>query len=276
MAIRPFSRTLNIAHRGARSLAPENTLAAARKAFEIGADLWELDVCMTSDGELILLHDDTLERTSNAAEVFPTRKPWRVCDFTFEEIRQLDFGTWFNLTDPFGQIASGHAGLQDRLKFTGATAPTLREALEFTRDLAWKVNVEIKDLSGTSGHPVVVEKVVGLIRELGMEGDVMISSFQHEYLQQVKTISPGIKTGALVEQPDPDPVSLINRLKADAYNPDAAAITPEDIVKLRREGIEVYIYTVNAPNEMIRLVNAHASGIFTDYPQTLKQILASL
>ena len=68
------TRVLNIAHRGARSLAPENTLAAAQKALELGADMWELDVAMTADGELIVIHDSTLERTSNARDVFPDRQ----------------------------------------------------------------------------------------------------------------------------------------------------------------------------------------------------------
>lgn len=98
---------LNIAHRGARSLAPENTMLAARKAFEIGASGWELDVAMTSDHELVVIHDDTLERTSDAAQVFPDRDPWSVVDFSMAELRRLDFGAWFVRTDPFGQIAAG-------------------------------------------------------------------------------------------------------------------------------------------------------------------------
>lgn len=83
------------------SPAPENTLAAARKGLEIGADMWELDVQLTADGALILMHDDTLECTSNIEEVYPDRWLWRVLDFTLAEIRQLDFGSWFNLAGVF-------------------------------------------------------------------------------------------------------------------------------------------------------------------------------
>ncbi|MEM5790386.1 MAG: glycerophosphodiester phosphodiesterase family protein, partial [Syntrophobacteraceae bacterium] len=72
------SNLLNIAHRGARSLAPENTLAAARKALMLGAHMWELDVRLSRDGHLVVIHDATLDRTSNAAELFPDRAPWRV------------------------------------------------------------------------------------------------------------------------------------------------------------------------------------------------------
>ncbi|HEX32441.1 MAG TPA: glycerophosphodiester phosphodiesterase, partial [Candidatus Acetothermia bacterium] len=98
---------INIAHAGARSLAPENTIAAARKAQLVGADMWELDVAVTSDGELILFHDDSLARTTNAVEAFPTRAPWTFTTFSLEEIRTLDAGSWFAKTDPFGEIAAG-------------------------------------------------------------------------------------------------------------------------------------------------------------------------
>jgi len=81
-------RILNIAHRGASSLAPENTLSAARKGLEAGADMWELDVQLTADGELIVIHDSTLKRTSNVEDVFPHRRPWQVHEFTLDEIRK--------------------------------------------------------------------------------------------------------------------------------------------------------------------------------------------
>ena len=100
-------RRLVIAHRGARSLAPENTLAAAQAALEMGADLWEFDIEVSRDGELVLLHDETLSRTTDAAARYPDRAPWRAADFTWEEIRALDAGSWFLREDPFGTLASG-------------------------------------------------------------------------------------------------------------------------------------------------------------------------
>lgn len=269
-----YPKPLVIAHRGARSLAPENTIAAARKAYELNADMWELDVCMTRDGELILLHDDTLERTSNAADVFPQRRPWRAADFTLDEIRQLDFGSWFNLTDPFGQIAAGNISQSELDSYIGEPAPTLREALLFTKENQWKVNVEIKNLVGTEGHRLIVERVVSLIRELGMEEDVLISSFNHDYLLQVRQLAPDIRIGALVEHGVPDPISLVARLGAQAYNPKFGEVTPEEIRRLREAGIDVYVYTVNDPGDMEFLVNARVSGIFTDFPQTLREILS--
>ncbi len=270
---RQHRKPLTIAHRGARSLAPENTLTAARKAFDIGADMWELDVCMTSDGEVILLHDDTLERTSNAADVFPGREPWQIADFSLAEIRRLDFGSWFNRTDPFGQIAAGNVTPAEQQSYSGEPAPTLREALEFTKANRWKVNVEIKDLTGTAGHRVIVERVVALIRELEMQPDALISSFNHDYLLKVKSLAPEIKTGALVEHGDSDPLRLINRLQAQAYNPKFGQVTPEEIRRLRENGIDVYVYTVNDPDDMKFLIDSQVSGLFTDFPQTMVDIL---
>ncbi len=141
-------RPLNIAHRGARSLAPENTLAAARKALEAGADMWELDVNVTADGELVVMHDDTLTRTTNAEALFPRRAPWRVVDFTLAEIKQLDTGGPFLAQDPFEQIGAGVISSAEQAALRGEPVPTLREALQFTADRRWRVNVEIKPLPG--------------------------------------------------------------------------------------------------------------------------------
>jgi len=100
-----MSSVLNIAHAGARSLAPENTIAAASKALEVGADMWELDVAVTRDGELILFHDDSLARTTDAVNRFPDRAPWTFTTFSLAEVRSLNAGSWFAETDPFGEIA---------------------------------------------------------------------------------------------------------------------------------------------------------------------------
>jgi glycerophosphoryl diester phosphodiesterase len=264
---------LNIAHRGARSLAPENTLAAARKALEIGADMWELDVALSADGEIVVLHDDTLERTSNVAEIFPGRAPWRIHEFTLEEIRRLDFGSWFVQKDPFGQIAAGQVTPAELQSYTGEPAPTLRQALEITRQNNWSVNVEIKDVSRTPGDAIIVEKVAGLVKEMEMTNRVIISSFNHTYLQQSKQVAPEISTAALVSWPNFAPAHLLRRLGAQSYHPDANLILPGSIRRLRNAGFGVNIWTVNDQAVMRRLIKAGASGIITDFPQLLKKVL---
>ncbi len=265
--------TLNIAHRGARSLAPENTLAAARAALEIGADMWELDVQLTADGEFIVFHDEGLERTSNARAVFPNRRPWLVWQFTLDEIRQLDFGSWFNETDPFGEIAAGHVTRAQQRSYVGEPAPTLRQALEWTRDHDWRVNVELKDLDGRPGEERFVEDVVHLIQDMRMTDRVMISSFNHEYVRRAKIADPAIRAGVLTSRAIDHVAEYVRSLGADAYNPAYAAIDPAQIRPLRDQGIEVYIYTVNDEQEMRDLVEAGASGLFTDFPQRLHEVL---
>lgn len=265
--------TLNVAHRGARSVAPENTLAAARKALEFGADMWELDVQLTADGEFILLHDDTLDRTSNVETVFSDRRPWRAADFTLDEIRQLDFGSWFNETDPFGEIAAGHVTEAEQQSYAGEPAPTLREALEWTRDNDWRVNVELKDLEGASGEETFVEGVVELVGELDMVDQVLISSFNHEYVRRAKSANPEIQAGALSSWYVRDVVDYIRELGADAYNPNARAIAAPSIRELRDQSIDVYVYTVNDEAQMRELVEAGATGLFTDYPQRLVTVI---
>lgn len=267
------STVLNIAHRGARSLAPENTLAAARKALDCGADMWELDVGMTADGVLILIHDDTLRRTSNVSEIFPERAPWPVHHFTLAEIRRLDFGSWFSDQDPFGQIAAGQVLPADLDSYIGEIAPTLEEALAFTRDNNWQVNVEIKDLSRRPGDAVVVEKVVALVEEMEMTDRVLISSFNFSYLKRVKAANPNLAMAALVGQVFSEPLKLLHRLEAQAYHPHVTAITVEAIADLRAEGFGVSVWTVNDEETMCSLIEAKASGIITDFPQMLRSLL---
>ncbi len=269
------SRVLNIAHRGARSIAPENTLLAAFKAYEIGADLWELDVAMTRDGEIVVIHDDSLKRTSNARQVFPERGPWKIEAFTLADLRQLDFGSWYVEADPFQQIANGVVSKDEQHKFINLPIPTLQEALEFTKEKNWQVNIEIKDLSGKRGDINIAEKVVGLVHSLEMDGSVIISSFKHEYIQRVRAASAKIVTAALVEKPDPDPVSLLRRMHAQAYNPGTDALKYEQIQGVTAAGGKVFVWTINDEVTMRRLIQAGVSGIFTDFPQRLKKVLGT-
>jgi glycerophosphoryl diester phosphodiesterase len=268
-------RTITIAHRGARSLAPENTLAAARKAARAGADMWETDVRLTSDGEPVLIHDHTPGRTSNVLKVFPRRIPWRVCDFTLEELGRLDFGSWFQATDPFGEIAAGAVSREDLAEYRGERVPTLREAMEFTALSRMTLNIEIKDLSGTPGHLKVAGKVARLILEMGMEEKVIVSSFNREYLKDLKRMDRRIQTGLLVQSFLAEPESVLGSLEADAYHPRLTAIDFADISRLRRSGYEVFVWVVNHEEIMQRLIEAQASGIFTDFPQRLSPLLRS-
>ena len=97
---------LVVAHRGARGHAPENTLTAAALGYAVQADLWELDANYTKDGKLVVMHDDTLVRTTDVETAFPGRPSYRVCDFTLDEIKSLDAGSWYAGRDQFGRVAA--------------------------------------------------------------------------------------------------------------------------------------------------------------------------
>ncbi len=269
------NRPLNIAHRGARSLAPENTLAAARKGLEVGADMWELDIQMTADGELIVIHDNTLKRTSNVREVFPKRKPWLVHEFTLDEIRLLDFGSWFTQQDPFGQIAAGMVAESELSSYVQQQAPTLGEALTFTREHSWRVNLEIKDLSGNPDPDQVAKKVLALVEDLDMVDSVLISSYNQSYLAQIREAHPHVATAVLVSKPHPHPETLLRQLGAQAYHPRLSGFRSADIALLHRQGCRVHVWNVNDRKTMQTLVRAGVDGIFTDFPQLLTSVLSS-
>lgn len=270
-----ISPPLVIAHRGASSLAPENTLAAARKALEIGADLWELDVSVTADGELVLMHDNTLERTSNVKEVFPDREPWQVWDFTLTEIQTLDCGSWFNEKDPFKQIKAGNVSETDQQSYVGELAPTLRQALEFTLDNHWRVNVELKKQPTEELDRIIVEKVVALIEELGMDDgrQVVVSSFRHDYLRAVKDLNPRIPTQAITSKIIRDLPAYLAELNTDTCNPKVTAWNYKRLGEMRAQGIAFNVWTVDDELTMKALINTGVNGIVTNYPQTLILLL---
>ncbi len=263
---------LAIAHRGARSLAPENTLSAARKALEAGAYAWETDVQMTRDGHLVITHDDTLERVTDVAEHpdFARRAPWRVADFTLAELRQLDFGSFFVQEDPFGQMAAGVIPDEDLRGFPTMTLPTLEQGLRFTRDRGFRINVEIKDLTGTPGHDEVVQRVVAMIRRFELVEQTLISSFNFDYLRTVRAILPELPTAALMEAANRGEGSILEtlmELQVQAWHPDKAILDTDDLRQVLDRGMYVNVWTVNDPREMRSLVVRGVTGLITDFPQ---------
>ncbi|MEW6216749.1 MAG: glycerophosphodiester phosphodiesterase family protein [Candidatus Bipolaricaulota bacterium] len=271
------TKVLVIAHRGARSVAPENTLAAARRAAELGADGWELDVQLTKDGELILIHDVELNRTTNVREVFPERAPWRVADFTLDEIGKLDAGSWFVVEDPFGTLRSGEVSVEEARAYVGERIPTLREALLLTDELDLWVNIELK---GTPYAPLsasgrsMVDGVVTLIRELGHLDRVLVSSFDHERIRYMKQVAPDIPAALLVLSVPFDPLPYLRELGADALNPRATAYSRETARRLREAGYGIHVWTVNDPDDLARFAREpFVTGIITDWPQRLRALL---
>ncbi|GAB6178097.1 glycerophosphodiester phosphodiesterase family protein [Desulfobaculum senezii] len=259
------------AHRGGRSLAPENTLAALRQGHATGADGWELDVQLTKDGEVIVLHDLNLLRTTNAAahpaiSRNPPLVPWR---FTLAELTQLSAGLF-----PRGAAAAcAHPGGISHASLPSADTaiPTLRGALALSAELGMWVNIEIKDLSKALPRPLAKSIVDAVLRDVaaaGMDRNVVISSFNHAYLRAIKDKAPHILTGALTPHTvDPDPVRTVRDARADAWHPGYRGLTEATVRAARGAGIAVTPYTVNTVPDMQRLTDWGVTGIVTDRPQ---------
>lgn len=264
------------AHRGARALAPENTMLAAEYSLELGADYWEMDVHKIADGSIVVFHDDVLSRTSDIADIeeFADRKPWPTSGFTFEELRRIDAGSWFAATDPYKTIARGEVeqGVIERM--AGQQIPTFRETLAFTRKNDFPINVEIKDQTQAPGDLSIVGDVLNLVREMEAEDLVLVSSFNHEYLAEMHRIAPEIPLAALVEKKHPDNlVSYLKELGATTYHPDKDITDADMIRSLVEQGIRVAPWTVNDMDQALSFVDAGCFGIITDYPHSLRQLL---
>ena len=173
-----------IAHRGASSVAPENTMQALN--MSIGrCDLIEIDIQLSSDGVAVVFHDETLERTTN----FNENK--HLSELSFNELNKLDYGSWFN-------------GIYEPLL-------TLENTLKFVKKNNLFINIEIKDIHNCFSDRTVISKVINEVKRFGLETHVLISSFRAEYLLLSKYIEPNIATALLVEKQHPK--NLINYLK---------------------------------------------------------------
>ncbi len=265
-----------IAHRGARSLAPENTLAAAAKAYEVGADSWECDVAVTSDGELILFHDDSLARTTDAEERFPNRSPWTFTTFTATEIHELDAGSWYVEEDPYGEIKAGLVTQAEAAAYRGEHVPTVTEALDCTKSKHWRINLELKRLPPPMQDFPVVDRVLDLIAKTAIPADeVIISSFRHDWLHQVEARRPDIEVQALVGYSETKPISW-DHIEFHTYNARYTLVTPAKVRELIDRGLAINLFTVNDEADWRRYIEAGVSGIITDYPQDLLALLRRL
>jgi glycerophosphoryl diester phosphodiesterase len=263
---------LNIAHRGARSIAPENTLLSAQRGLEAGADLWETDLAVTRDEQLILFHDDRLVRTTDVQQRFPDRAQDPFTTFSLVEIRTLDAGTWFVETDPHGQIAAGRLSDPEQQACKGLQVPMLEEALVFTRDAGWKLNLELKFLPAPMADFPVVPQVLAMIDRVGIgEEQLLISSFNHVWLREVQERRPALEVQALVGYYTDRPLDWGN-LAFQTYNARHTLIRDEDILRRKQEGHAINLFTVNEEADMRRYMALGVDGLITDFPQRLARL----
>jgi len=256
-----------VAHRGARSLAPENTLVAARKGHAVGADLWETDVAVSADAQLFLMHDDAMTRTTDVADRFPDRVPAPFSTYTLAEIRSLDAGSWFERDDPFGQVAAGAVERSDLLAYAGEKVPTLREAFELTLELDWLLNLELKAQPKPNDDFDVVGAVLALAEDVGIGPDhLLFSSARHEWLKAVKRRRPDFAVQALLGLFPDDPIDFGDPF-FDTFNPRITRVSFEQLEEQLARGKRLNPYTINDPETISRLVEIGITGLITDFPQ---------
>ncbi len=256
-----------IAHRGARSLAPENTLAAARKAHTLGAHLWETDVAVTADDHLILMHDDAMMRTTNVAERFPDRIPAAFSTYSLADIRSLDAGSWFERDDPFGQVAAGAVSRGELARYAGEKVPTLREAFELTLELDWFLNLELKAQPTPKHDFDVVGAVLTLADEVGIGANhLLFSSARFSWLKTLKQRRPEFEVQAILGLFPQDPMNFSDPF-FDTYNPRHTRLSLDQLKEQVKRGLKLNPYTINDDELIVRLIETGVTGLITDFPQ---------
>lgn len=263
------------AHRGARSISPENTLLALEAARRYGAQLWETDVQMTADEQLILFHDRVLTRTTDIASraEFKGRLRKTPGSFLLEELRHLDAGSWFLQKDPFKAFAGGEVPAGIAQQIPQQRIPLLREALTYSRAHDFPVNLELKGKLPQAKMQRRLELLVDEIGQAGCEDLVLISSFDHDNLRLLKKLSPSLATAALVEKSHPRHlISYLRELQVVAYHPRHDLADRELIQRLAEVGIRTNIWTVNDPQRFRYFAAAGATFICTDWPQKMTSI----
>ena len=248
----------NVAHRGASADAPENTLSSIRRAISLGADLIELDVQRSSDGALVLMHDTTLARTTDAQRVFPARWPWRVADFRYEELMRLDAGSW-----------KSH-------RFAGERIPLLEEAVEVIRNSEAGLLLELKApelYSGIVSDVVTAMSAVpGYVESAVAARRLVVQSFNVAAMKDHKTQAPSVPVG-LLGNPAASHLPVLATW-ADQVNPGHLSVDKAYVDRVHSLGMECLVWTVNWAPAMRRALALGVDGIITNRPQVLSRELA--
>ncbi|MGW5865518.1 glycerophosphodiester phosphodiesterase [Streptomyces sp. NPDC055239] len=256
-------RPLVVAHRGASAYAPENTFAAIDKAADMGFRWVENDVQRTKDGELVIVHDDTLKRTTNVEELFPDRAPWKVGDFTAAEIRTLDAGSWFSP------------------KYAGQRVPTLKQYMNRVSRNHQKLVFEFKK---PELYPGIEKQGLDVLRKTGwldkhhVKNKLVIQSFSADSVKTVHKLRPDIKTGFLGT---PTVAELPEYAKfSDQINSTHTSISKEYVSAIHslkgphRGRLEIFTWTVNDAAAAQRVAGFGVNGIITNTPDVVRKAIS--
>jgi len=253
------------AHRGYRAIMPENTMIAFEKSLGM-SDFIELDVGFTKDGVAIIIHDDTLLRTSNVQKHKEFKVPYKVVDYTYNEILKLDFSSWFIKDDPFDTIKNNIIKKDYLQSLKIQRIPTLKEVLAFIKKHNFPVNIEIKDMKNTKFDKIAVSKIVKIVKTYNIDKLILFSSFNHNYMKQLALLAPNITRAALQENKHPkNLVKYLKSLKVHGYHCCADIVNKNIINELRKNDFFVNVFTVNNSKEKEKLFKQGVKAIFTDF-----------
>ena len=236
------------AHRGFSGENPENTLAAFRAAIAAGADMIELDVHLTRDNELVVIHDDTLERTTDGKG--------NVADKTLAELKRLDAGFRFNS------------------RFAGERIPTLAEVLDVARGRIL-VNIELK--KGKKAFPYTMEELadrtLAAVEKAGMLDQVLFSSFDPVAVDRIREKAPRLPIAVITQKPWATPEEAGGGKLYPAINSSFKNLNEKNIRLARAAGLQVHAWTVNAQADMEKVISLGVDGIITNHPDRLIELL---
>ena len=230
-----------IAHRGASAYAPENTFAAFDLALEMGCNHIELDVRLTRDSQVVVSHDDTVDRTTNGSG--------RVEELLLEEIQKLDAGSWKDA------------------RFAGERVPTLEEVLAKYRGQA-HLHIELK-----AGHPSLAEKVAKLVQPQQAERSATIVSFDSEMLKEVSEMAPSLPRGWLVRHLDHETIRETVSMNVDQLLPPARSLTPALVRLAHHGGLSVKAWATHLAADAEHVLECGADGMIVDWPDRVKAMV---
>jgi glycerophosphoryl diester phosphodiesterase len=238
-------RTVVVGHRGAAGHAPENTFASFELALELGADAVELDVHLSRDGQIVVIHDGRLERTTDGGGL--------VGEHTLAELRRLDAGSWF------------------APRFAGQRIPTLDEVLAWARDRTY-LAIEVKN--GPIFYEHIEMELVELLARHRMRERALIISFDHHALRRIRELDAGLLTGVVYACRPADPVALAGAAGAGVLEPHWSFVTPEDVAAAHAAGLRVTAWATSEPSVLHRLLQAGLDALTTDHPEVLVKLLS--
>ncbi|MBO1265754.1 glycerophosphodiester phosphodiesterase [Proteiniclasticum sp. SCR006] len=238
----------NIAHRGYSKIYPENTMLAFRKAIESGCDAIELDVHQSRDGHIVIFHDDELLRTTQVKGL--------IRDFTVEQLRSMD------------------AGVRYKGQYDGSGIPTLEEYFSFIRHQKITSVIELKN--NVFSYPDLEEKAIEMIRHFGLTEKVILCSFSQKSIAKCHRICPDIETALLTDYWLHKGGSIARSLGASYIHPRHLFLQPWVMREMKRAGVGIQPWTVDHPIRMRNLIAKGVSGIITNDPKLLHNVMEAI